>query len=99
MRSDLLLTSIVLGIAFASARLLQTTATPSSTNSSSHLNEVPDDMMDMMYSQLYFYMGTKVKYIFNNLETQNAGTYCLALVVTFIMAIMIEGLNFLRYHL
>ncbi len=55
--------------------------------------------MQMMYMQLYFYMGTKVKYIFANLETQNAGTYSLALVVTFIMAIAIEGLNFLRYHL
>ena len=55
--------------------------------------------MDMMYSQLYFYMGTKVKYIFTNLETQNAGTYSLALVVTFLMCLAIEGLNFLRYHL
>ena len=53
----------------------------------------------MMYSQLYFYMGTKVQYIFNGLETQNAGTYSLALVVTFLMALAIEGLNFLRYHL
>jgi len=44
-------------------------------------------------------MGTKVKYIFKNLETQNAGTYSLALVVTFVMCIAIEGLNFLRYHL
>lgn len=53
----------------------------------------------MMYSQLYFYSGTKVKYIFNNLETQNAGTYSLALVVTFLIAIAIEGLNYLRYHM
>ncbi len=30
---------------------------------------MPADDMDMMYSQLYFYMGTKVKYIFSNLET------------------------------
>jgi solute carrier family 31 (copper transporter), member 1 len=63
------------------------------------LNFVHDDGMDMMYSQLYFYMGTKVKYIFKSLETQSAGTYSLALVVTFLMAIAIEGLNFYRYHL
>ena len=44
-------------------------------------------------------MSTRVKYIFANLETQSAGTYSLALVVTLIMAIAIEGLNFLRYHL
>lgn len=68
------------------------------TDATRDLNEPADDM-DMMYSQLYFYMGTKVKYIFKNLETQNAGTYSLALVVTFLMCIAIEGLNFLRYHL
>ncbi len=44
-------------------------------------------------------MSTRVKYIFANLETESAGTYSLALVVTLIMAIGIEGLNFLRYHL
>ena len=44
-------------------------------------------------------MGTKVKFIFKGMLTQNAGTYSLALVVTFLMALAIEGLNFLRYHL
>ena len=44
-------------------------------------------------------MGTQVKYIFKGCETENAGTYSLALVVTFLMALAIEGLNFLRYHL
>ena len=99
MRSDI---SLYMMVAFcltlASGRLLQTSATTTVVNQTSPLNEVPDEM-DMMYSQLYFYMGTKVKYIFTNLETQNAGTYSLALVVTFLMCLAIEGLNFLRYHL
>jgi hypothetical protein len=93
--------SIIAKIMLLSA-VASLTAAQASTNTTQprdiDLNEAHGDM-DMMYSQLYFYMGTKVKYIFNNLETQNAGTYCLALVVTFIIAIMIEGLNFLRYHL
>ena len=55
--------------------------------------------MEMMYTQLYFYMGTQVKYIFKGLETESAGTYSLALVMTFIIALAIEGLNFYRYHL
>ena len=57
--------------------------------------------MDMgeIYSQLYFYFGTQVKFIFKGCETQNAGTYSLVLVLTFLMALSIEGLNFLRYHL
>ncbi len=96
MRSDISLCMVgALCLTLASGRLLQTSAT---TNQTSPLNEVPEEM-DMMYSQLYFYMGTKVKYIFTNLETQNAGTYSLALVVTFLMCLAIEGLNFLRYHL
>ena len=53
----------------------------------------------MIYSQLYFYMGTQVKFIFAPLLTETAGAYSLALVVTFIIALAIEGLNFLRYHL
>ena len=96
MRSDISLCMVgALCLTLATGRLLQTSAT---TNQTSPLNEVPEEM-DMMYSQLYFYMGTKVKYIFTNLETQNAGTYSLALVVTFLMCLAIEGLNFLRYHL
>ena len=99
MRSDLsLYTMGALCLTLASGRLLQSSATTTVVNETTPLNEVPDDM-DMMYSQLYFYMGTKVKYIFTNLETQNAGTYSLALVVTFLMCLAIEGLNFLRYHL
>ena len=99
MRSDISLYTIAaLSLTLASGRLLQTSATTTLVNETSPLNEVPDEM-DMMYSQLYFYMGTKVKYIFTNLETQNAGTYSLALVVTFLMCLAIEGLNFLRYHL
>ena len=57
------------------------------------------DDMGGVYSQLYFYFGTQVKFIFKGCETQNAGTYSLVLVLTFIMALSIEGLNFLRYHL
>ena len=99
MRSDISLCMVgAICLTLASGRLLQTSVTTTVVNQTSPLNEVPDEM-DMMYSQLYFYMGTKVKYIFNNLETQNAGTYSLALVVTFLMCLAIEGLNFLRYHL
>lgn len=77
---------------------MQAANTTNSTEKILNLNAPMEDMM-MMTSQLYFYMGTKVKYIFKNLETQNAGTYSLVLVITFLMAIGIEGLNFLRYHL
>ncbi len=99
MRSDISLCMVAaLCVTLASGRLLQTTASTTVVNQTSPFNEVPEEM-DMMYSQLYFYMGTKVKYIFKNLETQNAGTYSLALVVTFLMCLAIEGLNFLRYHL
>ena len=69
MRSNLsLYTVAALCLTLASGRLLQTTATTTIVNQTSPLNEVPEEM-DMMYSQLYFYMGTKVKYIFKNLET------------------------------
>lgn len=58
--------SVILGLAsflmIASAQMNLT------TESTRNLN-MPADDMDMMYSQLYFYMGTKVKYIFSNLET------------------------------
>ncbi|CDW82002.1 copper transporter [Stylonychia lemnae] len=33
------------------------------------------------------------------LRTENTGTYILSLVITFCIAVAIEGLNFLRYHL
>ena len=99
MRSDISLCTMgALRLTLASGRLLQTSATTIVVNETFPLNEVPDKM-DMMYSQLYFYMGTKVKYIFTNLKTQNAGTYSLDLVVTFLMCLAIECLNSLRYHL
>jgi hypothetical protein len=54
-----------------SATPVTTTATKNNTVvRQDDLNAPPtDDGMDMMYSQLYFYMGTRVKYIFKNLET------------------------------
>ena len=33
------------------------------------------------------------------LKTDNAGTYILCLIITFVIAVGIEGLNYLRYHL
>ena len=53
----------------------------------------------MMMMQMYFYMGSDMLFLFKSLKTTSPGTFVVCLVITFCIAVAIEGLNYWRYHL
>ena len=53
--------------------------------------------MKMMYMQMYFYQSPRVLFLFKSWESEAVGTYFVFVVITFIMAFLIEFLNFKRY--
>ena len=58
-------------------------------------------MEDMMYiQQLYFYSSTDVVYVFKQFTIKNnTGGYAFAVIVTFLIAFLVEFLNYIRFIL
>ena len=55
--------------------------------------------MMMMEMNMYFYQSPKVVYLFSSWKTETTGEYVVAWLGTFLMALMIEGLNSYRYSM
>ena len=54
----------------------------------------------MYTQQLYFYSSTDVTYVFKQFTLKdNTGGYVLALIVTFLIAFIVEFLNYIRFVL
>ena len=74
-----------------------------STNSTSRAQVSSFSLMDMdmcMMMQMYFYMSTDVTILFSGWNTaDSSGLYVLSLIFVFVLCIIIEGLNFLRFNL
>ena len=51
----------------------------------------------MEYMQMYFYQSSKVLFLFKSWESKEVGTYFFYVLITFIIAFLIEYLNFKRY--
>mmetsp|Transcript_12232 Transcript_12232/g.12046 ORF Transcript_12232/g.12046 Transcript_12232/m.12046 type:complete len:148 (+) Transcript_12232:223-666(+) len=51
-----------------------------------------------MPMQMYFYMTSQVKVLFEKWDTNNTGLYILTLIFVFVLCIIIEGLQYLRHN-
>ena len=53
----------------------------------------------MMEMNMYFYQSPKVLFLFEKFNSETTGEYVICVLITFIMAFCIEGLNSLRYSM
>ena len=63
----------------------------------SSLISEPKSMMAEM--NMYFYMSTKVTFLFEAFRVYSTGGYIVCVIITFFTAFAIEGLNSLRYQM
>ena len=55
----------------------------------------PMPKMDMMMP-MAFWSGTKLTWVYYRIQSTDAGNYTLGLIITFLLAILLEGLTYLR---